>query len=77
MSEVVGDFELIGLEGIDRFDGGERTGAFEPGGGAPAVLAGGGGELMMHRVVVDVVETGKIGAFKRQASVPIVVPDFT
>ena len=54
---LIADFEAIDFEAINGFNHGGRRGAFKPGSGAPGILVGDGNEAMVHRVLVDVVET--------------------
>ena len=75
--EVVGELEFVALEGINHLHSCRCACALEPRGGTPTVLIGQGHEFVSYGILMDVVEPCEIGAFKRQASIPKVVPNFT
>ena len=66
----------VGLEAIDGFDGRRIGGAFQPAGGAPRVLAGGGHEAVFYGILMDIVQPGQIGFFVGEEGVPVLIPDF-
>src|SRR5262249_13379734 len=61
--KIVEDTKLISLETIDRLHLSACGGALEPGGRTPAVLVRDPHQPVPHRILMNVIETGKIGTF--------------
>ena len=72
---LIGDFEAVDFEAINRVNHGARRRALEPGGRAPRVLVGDGNEAMVHRVLVNIMEAGEVGRLDGEACFPIVEPN--
>src|SRR5438445_4511937 len=72
--EIIEDAKLIDLETIDRFYLRGRGRALEPGCRAPTILVRHRHQPVLDRILMNVVETGKVGAFVGQTCFPTVVP---
>src|SRR5437763_1838813 len=75
--EIVLDRDSIVFEAVNRLDLRCRRGALKPRRGTPRVLVGDGHQSVLDRVVMDVIEAGKIGLLEGQRRVPEVEPHLT
>ena len=74
---AVGFGDLIILEAVDGIDPSTGTGLFKGVCGTPFVACRDLNEAVMSRIVVRVVQSGKVGLVMSQKCLAVVVPDFS
>src|SRR5947209_788702 len=74
--EVVGHIQLVDFESINRFYDRRRGRALEPGCGTPRIEFRHRNQTMPSRVLMNVIQTRKIGLVIGEFALPVIIPDF-